>query len=62
MHLRARSLDPACPAPAAGTAPTVDAIVEKYVAAVGGADAIRKATSRVMKGKILTAATRPRST
>jgi hypothetical protein len=31
----------------------VDAIVEKYVAAVGGADAIRKVSSRVMKGKIL---------
>lgn len=40
-------------APAAGAALTVDAIVEKYVAAVGGAEAIRKVTSRVMKGKIL---------
>lgn len=32
---------------------TVDQILEKYVAAVGGADAIKKVTSRVMKGKIL---------
>ncbi len=32
---------------------TVDQIVEKYVAAVGGADAIRKINSRVETGKIL---------
>jgi photosynthetic reaction center cytochrome c subunit len=43
---------PVALAPAASAA-TVDSIIEKYVAAVGGADAIRKATTRVMKGKIL---------
>ena len=37
--------------PAASTA-TADQILEKYVTAVGGADAIRKVTSRVMKGSI----------
>jgi photosynthetic reaction center cytochrome c subunit len=38
----------------AGTsAPTPDEIVNKYVAALGGADAIRKVSSRVMKGSIL---------
>ena len=31
---------------------TADQIVEKYVAALGGADAIKKITSRVMKGTI----------
>jgi hypothetical protein len=47
------------PAPAPATpvvsasAPTADQIVEKYVAALGGADAIRKITSRVMKGTIM---------
>jgi len=49
---------PAAPgtAPGAPAAPTVtaDAILEKYVTAVGGADAIKSATSRVMTGKILT--------
>src|ERR1019366_2323824 len=38
-------------APAASSA-TVDQIVDKYVAALGGAGAIRKVTSRVMKGTI----------
>ena len=38
-------------APAASSA-TVDQIVEKYVAALGGVDAIRKVTSRIMKGTI----------
>ena len=33
---------------------TADQIVEKYVAALGGADAIKKVTSRVMKGTIQT--------
>ncbi|MGA3241592.1 MAG: c-type cytochrome [Bryobacteraceae bacterium] len=32
---------------------TVDQILEKYVAAIGGADAMKKVTSRVMTGKIL---------
>jgi photosynthetic reaction center cytochrome c subunit len=36
-----------------GQAATVDQILEKYVAAVGGADAMKKITSRVMTGKIL---------
>jgi photosynthetic reaction center cytochrome c subunit len=40
-------------APPAATPPTVDQILEKYVAAVGGADAIGKVTSRVLKGTIL---------
>jgi hypothetical protein len=51
---------PERPAPAAATpgappAPTatVDQILQKYVAAVGGADAMKKVTSRVMKGKLL---------
>lgn len=46
------------PAPPAATAPagasaTADEIVAKYVTAVGGPDAIRKVTSRVMKGTIV---------
>jgi hypothetical protein len=44
----------AAPAPANGAAAaTADQILEKYVAAVGGADAIRKVTTRQMTGKIL---------
>lgn len=40
--------------PAAGaTRPTADGIIEKYVAAVGGADALKKVTSRVGKGSII---------
>lgn len=42
---------PAPPAPGA-TPPTADSIIEKYVSAVGGADAIKKVTSRVAKGTI----------
>jgi photosynthetic reaction center cytochrome c subunit len=42
---------PAGTAPA--TAPTADAVIQKYVAAMGGADAIHKITSRVEKGMIL---------
>jgi hypothetical protein len=41
-------------APSAGTAATADSIIEKYVAAVGGAEAIQKVSTRVMKGVILT--------
>jgi photosynthetic reaction center cytochrome c subunit len=48
----ARTAPAAVPAP--NTAPTVDAILEKYVTAAGGPDAIRKAKTRVMKGKIIT--------
>jgi hypothetical protein len=45
---------PTPPAPAAGAAaPTADQIVEKYIAAVGGEDAIRKVTSRQAKGVII---------
>ena len=40
--------------PPGGQQVTADQIVEKYVAAIGGADAIRKITSRAMKGNILT--------
>jgi hypothetical protein len=32
---------------------TVEQIIDRYVAAVGGADAMRKVTSRVLKGQIL---------
>ena len=39
-------------APPAGAQVTVDQVLEKYVAAVGGADAIRQITSREMKGVI----------
>ncbi|HKA02537.1 MAG TPA: c-type cytochrome [Candidatus Solibacter sp.] len=39
-------------APPAGAQVTIDQVLEKYVAAVGGADAIRKITSREMKGVI----------
>jgi len=41
------------PAPAGGTPATADEIMSKYVTAAGGADAIHKVTSRVMKGTIL---------
>jgi len=46
---------PAVPKAAAPTDPTVtvDAIVERYVTAVGGADAIHAVTSRSLKGSIL---------
>jgi hypothetical protein len=43
--------DAPTPAPP-GPAVTADQIVDKYAAALGGADAIRKITSRVMKGSI----------
>lgn len=42
----------AAPAPGAQQ-PTVDEILEKYVGALGGADALQKVTSRVMKGSIV---------
>jgi len=41
------------PAGGGGTLPTADAILEKYIASVGGADAMHKVTSREMTGKIL---------
>ena len=37
-------------APLAGSTSTVDSIIEKYVAAVGGAEAIRQVSTRVLKG------------
>jgi photosynthetic reaction center cytochrome c subunit len=44
------------PAPpsAGSTPPTADSIIEKYVTALGGADAIKKVTSRVGTGAITT--------
>jgi photosynthetic reaction center cytochrome c subunit len=44
---------PATPGANAGPATTADDIVAKYVAAVGGGDAMKKITSRIEKGKIL---------
>ncbi len=43
------------PAPPAigSTPPTADSIIEKYVTALGGADAMKKVTSRVGKGSII---------
>jgi photosynthetic reaction center cytochrome c subunit len=42
------------PAPTAGpNAPTADSIIEQYVAALGGADAMKKVTSRVGTGVIV---------
>jgi len=38
--------------PSSSAAPTADQIIEKYIAALGGADAIHKITSRVGKGSI----------
>jgi hypothetical protein len=40
-------------APSAPSSATVDSIIEKYVTAVGGADAIRSVSTRVMKGVIV---------
>lgn len=40
-------------APQTGQAPTADEILAKYVSAVGGADAIKQVTSRVMTGNII---------
>ena len=44
---------PASTPPTAGAAPTADDVIQKYVTAMGGADAIRKITSRDAKGMIL---------
>jgi photosynthetic reaction center cytochrome c subunit len=44
---------PATPAASPAQVATVDQILEKYISAVGGADAMKKVTSRVMTGKIL---------
>jgi len=45
---------PPAPGGQGAAAPTADQILEKYVSALGGADALRKVTSRKMAGKILT--------
>jgi hypothetical protein len=42
----------AAPAASTGAAPTADQILDKYVAAVGGADALHKISTRVSKGNI----------
>jgi photosynthetic reaction center cytochrome c subunit len=42
----------AAPAPAAAAAPTADQLLDKYVAAIGGADALHKISSRVSHGSI----------
>ncbi len=41
------------PAPPVASPTTADAIVEKYIEALGGADAMHKVTSRIEKGKIV---------
>jgi outer membrane lipoprotein-sorting protein len=50
---------PAAPAATAtgATPPTADSIIEKYVAALGGPDAMKKVTSRVAKGVITSSGT-----
>jgi hypothetical protein len=49
MHAAA----PAPPAGGAAPAPTVDDIVNRYLTAVGGADAMKTVTSREMKGTLM---------
>ena len=41
------------PPAAAAPAPTPDQVLDKYISAVGGAEAMRKVKSRMMTGKIL---------
>src|ERR1035437_102898 len=48
----ARPASMAVARPAGATAPTVDQVIEKYVAAAGGADNLKKINSRVMKGVV----------
>lgn len=48
----ARSATPTPPT-AAAAAPTVDDIIARYLTAVGGADAIKKISSRAMKGTLM---------
>jgi photosynthetic reaction center cytochrome c subunit len=45
--------NPAAPGTPPAQAASVDQILEKYVAAAGGADAMKKITTRVLTGKIL---------
>lgn len=42
----------AAPAPAAGEPPAASAVLDKYLAAVGGADAVAKVTGHVQKGQL----------
>src|ERR1035441_5514783 len=51
-NMPARPAAPTAP-PAGAAVATPDQIAEKYLTAVGGADAIKKIASRVMKGSIL---------
>lgn len=50
----ARPATPAAPPAPGAAAVTADQIVEKYVTSLGGADAIKKVASRVMKGTVMT--------
>ncbi|HWC95741.1 MAG TPA: c-type cytochrome [Candidatus Sulfopaludibacter sp.] len=50
--MRAAAMTPPAAGAGATPQPTVDDILAKYTAAVGGADAMKKVTSRVMKGSI----------
>jgi hypothetical protein len=47
---------PSTPKPAEATAPTIDQILDKYVAALGGKAALEKNTSRTIKGTMEIAA------
>ncbi len=49
----AKETSTASPGSAPTASPTVDDVIQRYVAAMGGADAIRKITSRVATGLIL---------
>jgi photosynthetic reaction center cytochrome c subunit len=50
----ARPATPLAPPAPGAAAVTADQIVEKYVTSLGGADAIKKVASRVMKGTVMT--------
>jgi photosynthetic reaction center cytochrome c subunit len=51
--LESDAVHPVAAAAAPSAAVTVDQILERYVAAAGGVDAMKKVTSRDMKGKLL---------
>jgi photosynthetic reaction center cytochrome c subunit len=53
----AASSETSTASPARAAAPSADEVIQRYVAAMGGADAIRKITSRVEKGQILVGGT-----
>jgi hypothetical protein len=50
-------MTPPRPPAAAGATPTADDILNKFIAALGGADTLHKVTSRVMKGVIVAGGT-----